>query len=113
MHASPDAGELDIVDKQENKKLFSGLHFEKGTSYMNVDPVRGTLEIRQEDQDKAIMTLPNANFEKGRFYTIVVTGYLKGTPKLEALLVEDHLGVGPTASTDLRREIVNTKASKC
>jgi hypothetical protein len=114
MHASPDAGELDIVDKQANKKLFSGLHFEKGTSYMNVDPRSTMLELRQEDQDKPIVTLPNANFEKGKFYTIVVTGYLKGTPKLETLMVEDKLGTGPTASIVLQEEkIVKTKASTC
>jgi uncharacterized protein DUF4397 len=99
IHASPDAGEIDILDKQANKKLFSSLHFEKGTSYMNVDPKRTTLEMRQEGQDKAIVTLPNANFEKGKFYTIIVTGYARGTPKLETLMVEDQLGGAPTASS--------------
>jgi hypothetical protein len=113
IHASPDTGEVDVVDKQANKKLFSGLHFEKGTSYMNVDPRRTTLEMRQEGQDKALVTLPNANFEKGKFYTIVVTGYAEGTPKLETLMVEDQLGTAPTASTGLQEEkIVKTKASK-
>jgi hypothetical protein len=99
IHASPDVGELDVVDKQANKKLFSGLHSESGTPYMNVDPVRTTLEMRQKGQDKAIVTLPNANFEKGKFYTIIVTGYARGTPKLETLMVEDLLGGAPTASS--------------
>jgi hypothetical protein len=98
IHASPDTGDVDIVDKQANKKLFSSLHFEKGTDYMNVDPRRTTLEIRQEGQDKSIVTLPNANFEKGKFYTIVVTGYANRTPKLETLMVEDQLVGAPTAS---------------
>jgi subtilase family serine protease len=77
------------------------------------DPRSTTLEVRQEGQDKAIVTLPNANFEKGKFYTIVVTGYAKGTPKLETLIVEDQLGTAPTASTGLQKEkIVKTQASK-
>jgi hypothetical protein len=99
IHASPDTGDIDVVDKQANKKLFSGLKFEKGTSYMNVDPRTTTLEMRQEGQEKAIVSLPNANFEKGKFYTIVVTGYAKGRPKLETLMVEDQLGGAPTASS--------------
>ena len=97
IHASPDAGEVDIVDKQANKKMFSGVNFESETRYMDVDPMKTTLEVRQEGQDKPIITLPNANFEKGKFYTIVVTGLAKGMPKLQTLLVEDQLG-GATAS---------------
>jgi hypothetical protein len=98
IHASPDAGEVDIVDKQANKKMFSGVNFESETSYMDVDPMKTTLEVRQEGQDKPIVSLPNANFEKGKFYTIVVTGLAKGMPKLQTLLVEDQLGSGATAS---------------
>jgi Domain of unknown function (DUF4397) len=113
IHASPDAGEVDVVDRQGNKELFSGVAFEKGTSYMDVDPMNTTLEVRQEGQDKAIMTLPNANFEKGKFYTIVVIGNTKGTPKLQALVVEDQLGNPPTASTAPEEgKMLKTGASK-
>jgi hypothetical protein len=92
IHASPDAGEIDVVDKQGNKTLFSGVNFERETRYMNVDPMKTTLEVKQEGQAQPIVTLPNANFEKGKFYTIVVTGHAKGTPKLQTLMVEDKLG---------------------
>jgi len=113
IHASPDAGEIDVVDKQANKKLFSGVNFEKDTSYMNVDPMKTTLEVRQEGQEKPIGTLANANFEKGKFYTIVVTGYAKGTPRLQTLMVEDQLGNASTAATASQEEkVVKTKASK-
>jgi hypothetical protein len=113
IHASPDAGDVDVVDNQGNKKLVSGLNFERGTSYMTVDPMRTSLEVRQKGQDKAIVTLPNANFEKGKFYTIVVTGHAKGTPKLQMLMVEDQLGSAPTASTGSKEEkMVKTRASK-
>jgi len=98
IHASPDAGEVDVVDKQGNKKLFSGVNFEKQTSYMDVDPTKTTLEVRPKGQDKAILTVPDANFEKGKFYTIVVAGHAKGTPKLQTMMVEDQLGTEATAS---------------
>ena len=103
IHASPDVGEVDIVDKQGNKKLFSGINFERETSYMDVDPSKTTLEVRPEGQEKAVLTVPNANFEKGKLYTIVVTGHAKGTPNLQALMVEDQLGgTGATASVEHR-----------
>src|SRR5215467_7060267 len=43
IHAAPNAGEVDIVDKAGNKKLFSGVNFEKETNYQTVDPTNTTL----------------------------------------------------------------------
>lgn len=98
IHASPDSGEVDIVDKSGNKKLFSGVNFEKETAYTAVDPMKTTLEVRPEGQDKSVLTVPNANFEKGKYYTIVVTGHSKdskGMPNLQALMIEDQLAGTP------------------
>jgi hypothetical protein len=95
IHASPDAGEVDMFDKSGNKKLFSGVNFASETSYMAVDPMKTTLEVRQEGQDKSVLTVPEANFEKGKYYTIVVTGHSKGMPKLQALMIEDQLAGTP------------------
>jgi len=95
IHASPDSGEVDIVDKSGNKKLFSGINFERETAYTAVDPMKTTLEIRPEGQDKSVLTVPNANFEKGKYYTIVVTGHSKGMPNLQALMIEDQLAGTP------------------
>ncbi len=110
IHASPDAGEVDIVDRQGNKELFSGVNFESQTSYLDVDPTKTTLEVRQEGQDRSVLNVPNANFEKGKFYTIVVTGRAKGTPSLQALMVEDQLGIMATASKSQDSEMVKTGA---
>lgn len=111
IHASPDAGEVDVVDKQGNKKLFSGVNFEKETRYVDVDPMKTTLEIRAEGQDKAMLMVPNANFEKGKFYTIIVTGNAKGTPKLQAMMVEDQLGPA-TASASQKSAAEDEKMQK-
>jgi hypothetical protein len=112
VNASPDAGEIDVVAKEHNKALFSGVNFQKETSYMDVDPMKMTLEIKQEGQQQAIVTLPNANFEKGKFYTIVITGMVKGTPRLQTLMVEDQLGSTPTASAPQDAKMQKTKAAK-
>ena len=115
IHAAPNAGEVDVVEKSGNKKLFSGVNFERETSYMSVDPMKTTLEVRPEGQDKSVLTMPEANFEKGKYYTIVVTGNAKGTPKLQALMIEDQLGGTPaTAANDKGQQpngkMVKTKA---
>lgn len=95
IHASPDSGEVDIVEKSGNKKLFSGINFEGETTYVAVDPIKTTLEVRPEGQDQSVLTVPNANFEMGKYYTIVVTGHSKGMPKLQALMIEDQLAGTP------------------
>ena len=118
INASPDLGEVDVVDKNGNKKLFSGVNAQKGTNYMDVDPMKTMLEVRPKGQDKAVLTVSNANFDKGRYYTIVVTGHAKGTPKLQAVMVEDKLGnAADTASMEQKKpsedgKMIKTKASK-
>ena len=117
INASPDAGEVDIVDKSANKKVFSGVNFQSNTRYTALDPTKTTFEVRQEGQDKPVLTVPNANFEKGKYYTIIVAGHTKGMPKLQALMVEDQLaGTPATASNDQAQsqnpKVVKTKGSK-
>lgn len=112
IHAAPDAGEVDVVDKSANKKLFSGVDFERDTAYMSVDPVKTTLEIRPEGQDKAVLSVPETNFEKGKYYTIVVTGHAKGTPKLQALMIEDQLAATPAAAANDKSQSQNGKMVK-
>lgn len=89
IHTSPDA-EVGIVDKEGNKKLFSRVNFEGEVGYMNVDPSKSAIEVRPKGQDKAILTVPNANFERGKLYTIVITGHAKGTPTLRALMLVNY-----------------------
>ncbi len=61
------------------------------TSYSEFDPMSGTLEVRPEGKNNAVLTIPNAKFQAGNTYTVVVTGKAKGTPKLEATIIEDKL----------------------
>lgn len=100
INASPDAGEVDIVDKSANTKLFSGVNFEGETNYMAVDPKKTTLEVRPEGQEHSVLTVPEANFEKGKYYTIVVAGHSKGMPKLQALMIEDELAGTPATASN-------------
>jgi hypothetical protein len=112
IHAAPDTGEVDVVDKSANKKLFSGVNFERETSYTSIEPTKTTLEVRPQGQDNAVLRIPEANFEKGKYYTIVVTGQAKGTPKLEALMIEDQLAGTPATAANEKNQSKNDKMVK-
>lgn len=108
IHAAADAGEVDVYAKEGDKKLFGGVNALKETSYTSVDPMTATIEVRPEGKTNSVLTLPNAKFEAGKYYTIVVTGKAKGTPKLEAVVVEDQLAGSTTATTNTN---MNTNAN--
>jgi len=97
IHASPDAGEIDLHATGKDRALFDGLNFQTTASYTEVDPMIVTLEVRPEGRKTALLMVPNAKFEAGKIYTIIVTGKAKGSPNIEATIVEDQL-VGNMAS---------------
>ena len=76
-------------------KWFSGVNQASSTSYKDVDPLKGTLDVRRAGSDPARRGAVNGaevpvDFVAGKLYTIVVTG---GTPKypLEVVKIEDEL----------------------
>lgn len=109
IHASADVGEVDVYAREGNKKLLGGVNFRNATSYGEVDPMSGALEVRPEGKTNAVLTIPNVKFNAGDIYTIVVMGKAKGIPKLEAMIVEDKL-VG--ASTTAPGTNANTNANR-
>jgi Domain of unknown function (DUF4397) len=97
IHASSDAGEVDVYAKETDKALFDGVNFKSEVGYKEVQPMTATLEVRPKDKKSPLATASNVKWEAGRTYTIIVMGRVKGRPKLEAVTVEDQLGSG-TAS---------------
>jgi hypothetical protein len=97
--ASAGSGEIDVYAKEGNKKLVGGVNPLKATSYSEFDPMSGTIEVRPSGKNNAVLTIPNAKFDAGDIYTIVVLGQAKGAPKPEAMILEDKLvGASTTAS---------------
>jgi osmotically-inducible protein OsmY len=68
-----------------------------------------TLEVRPEGQNNAVLTIPNAKFNAGDTYTIVLTGKAKGAPKLEAIVIQDKLVAGTTTAGITREEYEKDK----
>jgi len=99
IHASPDAGELDVYAKGTDKALFAGVNFKSEVGYKEVEPMTAWLEIRPEGKKDTLATVPSVKWEAGKTYTIVVVGRAKGVPKLEAIPVEDQLGISTASRT--------------
>jgi hypothetical protein len=94
IHASPDAGEVDVYAAETENKIVGGVNPGSTTGYSEVGPATVTLEVRSKGKETALTTVPNVKIDAGKIYSVVVLGRLNGTPKLEAILVEDQLGSG-------------------
>ena len=99
IHASPDAGEVDVYAKERDKALFDGVNFESEVGYKEVEPMTATLEVRPKGKRSPLATASNVKWEAGKTYTIIVTGRVKAAPRLEAVTVEDQLGSGAASIT--------------
>ena len=83
--------------------LLENVAFQSVTDYQDVTPVNGKIEVRPAGTSNAVVVLPNAHLEAGRFYTMVVLGSARsgaaaantGTP-LEAFIIEDMLSAPTT-----------------
>lgn len=93
VHASSDAGEVDVVAAGRPDELFDGVDFQSATEYDEIDPMSGSLEIRAAGESTPMLTVPNVRIDAGKVYTVVVVGKVRATPKLEAFLIEDRIGL--------------------
>jgi hypothetical protein len=91
VHASPDMGEMDVLVTGKKDPLFDGVNLNTAGGYKEVEPLRGTLEVRDQDRKTIVAKVPNASFEPGKLYTMFVVGRTAGNPKVEAVTVEDQL----------------------
>jgi hypothetical protein len=92
IHASPDAGEIDVYSRGKNDALFGGVNFQSEAGYREVDPIKTTLEIRPEGKKEVLVKVSNATLEADRIYTIVLAGTANG--KLEAITTVDRVRHG-------------------
>ena len=98
INASPDSGELDVFVKGKEDELFSGVDPDSVTNYKEIDPMTGALEVRPEGKPNVLLTVPALKVEPGHLYTIILTGKVKGAPKLEAVKIDDQLVGAPGAA---------------
>jgi hypothetical protein len=91
IHGGAEAGEVDIFATGADGPIFDAVDFQAVTGYEDVNPIDGQIEVRAEGQATPLVTIPAVHIEAGRFYTLVIVGRVRSTPKLEAFLIEDVL----------------------
>ena len=110
IHASSNAGEVDVYAKERDKALFDGVNFRSEVGYKEVEPMTATVEVRSKGKKSTLATTSNVKWEAGKTCTIIVTGRVKAAPKLEAVtVVEDQLGSN-TASTITVSKLLSSRS---
>jgi len=103
VHASGDVGELAVFERGRDTSLFDGVDFQSVTGYDEVEAWRGALDIKPEGGGQVLTSIPDASFEAGKIYTVVIVGNSRTAPKVEAFVIEDQFGLAKQASARLER----------
>jgi hypothetical protein len=91
VHAGTDAGHLQLRGSGASEALFDDVDYRTVSGYEDVAPLNGALEVRGTGRGSPVLATVTAHLEAGRFYTLVIVGSARSTPKLEAFLIEDAL----------------------
>ncbi len=74
IHASPDAGVIDVGVEGSEENLFAGVDFRNATGYIIVDAGDYPIEVRPGGEDMTVALQSDATFEEGITYDLVALG---------------------------------------
>ncbi|HEY8551323.1 MAG TPA: DUF4397 domain-containing protein [Vicinamibacterales bacterium] len=95
INASADLDALDVFVAGRNEAWLDDVAFREASDYQEIEGTAKEIEIRAAD-GKRVVAKPDVRIEPGKSYTIVVTGKADGSPRLNALVIEDQvLGTAP------------------
>ena len=90
VHVARDIGDVDVVQTGKEEPIFDGVDFNSMADYKTVDPMKGTLQIRKDNETRALARIANVNLEAGKKYTFVITSKAKGA--VEVIRLTDEPG---------------------
>ena len=88
IHLSPNAPAVDIT-LPDGTILFRNVSYQHMTSYLPVDEMVYTLQVRVAGTNTIVLTVPGVDVREGNYYTIYAIGLVGSQPGLQAILVED------------------------
>lgn len=97
VNATPDGGDIDLVASGKKDPLVGGVNRETVSGYETIDPVSGTITVRPDGKQRALVTLRDVHFDAGKSYTVVVVGRTGAAAKLDAIVIQDEAS-GPAAT---------------
>ena len=90
IHAAPGVEPVGLYTPRAKDKLAGESRFNSGSSWQEVNPVNGPLEIRTGDhKNVSRVTVPDHGIEAGKFYTLIVEGGAKTGEKLHVVELVD------------------------
>lgn len=75
IHASPDAGKIDL-SVTGGDQLFGGVSFKDSTDYKDVDAGTYSLDAKNSDDGRVLLTAQNIDFADGQVYDVVLLGQI-------------------------------------
>lgn len=89
IHASPEMEALNLYVVGRKEEIADQSRFSTGSTWQEVDPVKGTLELRSSDRKTGSVRIPGMTLEAGKLYTFVVTGGDDTKKKLKVTPIVD------------------------
>ena len=96
VNATRDKSEVDVFAPNSNK-IVGGVNFQTITSYSEIDPVSGDLELRKSGEKEPLAKIAHSNIEAGKSYTVVLIGAAKGKTRTDAFVIEDQMKAATAA----------------
>jgi hypothetical protein len=91
VHGGEGVGTIGVHAPGLVEPVIDNLAFQSVSDYTDVSAINGQLEVRAQGGAAPAVSLPNAHLEAGRFYTMMIVGSTRGSPALEAFIIEDML----------------------
>lgn len=88
IHAAPGMEAVNVYGPDKKDKIASETRFTTVSTWQQVDPVSGALEVRTSDPKSGAAKVPVA-MEAGKLYTLVVEGGVKAKEKLKVTPIVD------------------------
>lgn len=95
VNAAPEVDKLKVVLGARKDAIATGVEARSATGYSEIDPLSGTLELRDESLKRTLAKLPDWHLDPGKSYTLYVLGRSTGQPGIEPFIIQDEV---PTAA---------------
>lgn len=91
LHASGDAGSVDVHLEGHAEPLATALDFQSGSDFTVVQPSSAAVELRPAGRTETMSRVQGLQLSSGGIYTLVVIGRARTEPALDTLVLEDRI----------------------
>lgn len=89
VNLSPDLSPTNLTFRGNDRTIFNNVKYPNATEYTVLSPGVYNFELRNSNDNKSILLVPNVRLTRNRFYTMYAVGLAKGGPPLQVLIALD------------------------